>query len=519
MVTLKSYLCGSWHVGNGEDKVLFNPSTEEPVAVSNTKGLDMKSALTFARAHGGPTLREMNFVERGGLLKEMSRVLYEQRERLLEISRDCNGATRGDSKFDVDGATATLSSYARLGSKLGDKGFRIDGKSNNLAANARYIGQHVLLPRPGVAVHINAFNFPAWGTFEKIATAFLAGMPVISKPATSTSWLAYEMIKVIVDAEILPKGVLSFIAGSSGDLLDHLGPQDVVAFTGAASTAAHLRGYDSFLNKSTRFNAEADSLNAAILGPDVEPGDDLWNLFVRNIVTDMTQKAGQKCTAIRRIFVPEAHVDALEESIQDAIFDLKVGYPTEKAIRMGPVASAAQLKDVRAGIQQLAAHSDIVFGGAEPIQGLHAPEGKGYFVAPTLLRAKDSHNPIFHELEVFGPCATILPYSGEASEGADLIARGEGCLVSSAYSNNRKWLKDICFSVAPWNGRLQLCSKKVSDSALPPGMVLPNQLHGGPGRAGGGEELGGERGMGLYCNRVALQGDRLMLSKLLGFDL
>jgi 3,4-dehydroadipyl-CoA semialdehyde dehydrogenase len=519
MVTLQSFLSGSWQVGNGTDIVLINPSNEEPVAVSNTKGLDFRAALDYARNTGGPALRAMTFPQRAELLKEMSRVLHEQRERLLEISRDCNGATRGDSKFDVDGATGTLSSYARLGTKLGEHGFRIDGKASNLTANARYVGQHVLLPRPGVAVHINAFNFPAWGTFEKIATAFLAGMPVISKPATSTSWLAYEMIKVIVDANILPEGALSFIAGSSGDLLNHLGPQDVVAFTGAASTAGMLRAYAPFLHKSTRFNAEADSLNAAILGPDVQPGDDLWNLFVRNIVTDMTQKAGQKCTAIRRVFVPQEHTTALEESIEEGLYGLKIGYPTEKEVRMGPVASAAQLRDVRAGIQTLAEHADIVLGGTDPLQGLHAPEGKGYFVAPTLLRARDAYNPVFHELEVFGPCVTILPYSGDAIEGAELIARGEGCLVSSAYSNNRKWLQEICFAAAPWNGRLQLCSKKVSDSALPPGMVLPNQLHGGPGRAGGGEELGGVRGMALYCNRVALQGDRLMLSKLLGTDL
>ena len=518
MVTLKSYLSGSWQVGNGTDTILLNPSTEEPVATSNTKGLDFQAALNFAREKGGPALRAMNFAQRADLLKSMSRALYEQRERLLEISRDCNGATRGDSKFDVDGATATLSSYAKLGTKLGDHGFRLDGTSSNLAANARYVGQHVLLPRPGVAVHINAFNFPAWGTFEKIATAILAGMPVISKPATSTAWLAYEMVKIVIDANILPEGALSFIAGSSGDLLNHLGPQDVVAFTGAASTAAMLRGFDPFLHKSTRFNAEADSLNAAIIGPDVQPGDDLWNLFVRNIVTDMTQKAGQKCTAIRRIFVPHEHVEALEESIQEGLYGLKVGYPTEKEVRMGPVASAAQLRDVRAGIETLAEHADIVVGGSDPVQGLHAPEGKGYFVAPTLLRARDAHNPIFHELEVFGPCATILPYSGDAAEGAALIARGEGCLVSSAYSNKRDWLREMCFAAAPWNGRLQLCSKKVADSALPPGMVLPNQLHGGPGRAGGGEELGGDRGMALYCNRVALQGDRLMLSKLLGSD-
>ena len=519
MVTLKSYLSGSWQVGTGTDTILFNPSTEEPVAKSNTNGLDFAAALQYARTKGGPVLRSMTFAERSELLKEMSRVLHEQRERLLDISCDCNGATRGDSKFDVDGATATLSSYARLGSKLGEHGFRIDGSASNLAANARYVGQHVLLPRPGVAVHINAFNFPAWGTFEKIATAILAGMPVISKPATSTAWLAYEMIKVVIDSGVVPDGVLSFVAGSSGDMLNHLGPQDVVAFTGAASTAAQLRSGMPFLHKSTRFNAEADSLNAAIIGPDVEPGDDLWALVVRNIVTDMTQKAGQKCTAIRRVFVPQEHVDALEESIKDGLHELKIGYPSDSAVRMGPVASAAQLRDVRAGISSLAEYADIVVGGPDAISGINAPEGKGYFVAPTLLRARDAHNPIFHEIEVFGPCATILPYSGEAKEGAELIAKGEGCLVSSAYSNDRNWLREICFEAAPWNGRLQLCSKKVSDSALPPGMVLPNQLHGGPGRAGGGEELGGERGMALYCNRVAIQGDRLMLSQLLGSDI
>ncbi len=518
MKRFESYLCGQWQFGEGEGRPLYNPSTEEIVGYSNTKGLPFEQALAYANEHGGPALRALTFAHRGELLKAMSRALVAKREELLLVSRDCNGATRGDSKFDVDGATATLSAYARIGARLGDTTFRLEGTADKLSSNARYIGQHVLLPRPGVAVHINAFNFPAWGTFEKIACAFLAGMPVITKPATATSWLTYEMIKLIVDADILPAGALSFIAGSAGNLLSLLGPQDAVAFTGAASTASSLRSYEPFLVHSTRFNAEADSLNAAVLGPDVDGGDDLWYQFVRNVLTDIRQKAGQKCTAIRRIIVPENRVDALSEALLEELSTIQVGYPVEKAITMGPVASAQQLRDVRAGIDALAKESKILCGGSQPVSGLHAPEGKGYFVAPTLLQST-AESALVHELEVFGPCSTIIPYSGAAQTAAALIAKGQGCLVSSAYSNDRSWLATMCFEAGPWNGRLQLNSKKVADSALPPGMVLPNQLHGGPGRAGGGEELGGERGLDFYSNRLAVQGGRSMLSKLLGAKL
>ncbi|MEC7984073.1 MAG: 3,4-dehydroadipyl-CoA semialdehyde dehydrogenase [Myxococcota bacterium] len=518
MKKLASYLCGQWQYGEGAGRALYNPSTEDVVAYSSTEGLPFEDALRYASEHGGPALRALTFAQRGDLLKQMSRTLYAKREELLEISRDCNGATRGDSKFDVDGATGTLSAYARIGASLGERTFRLDGEADKLSSNARYIGQHVLLPRPGVAVHINAFNFPAWGTFEKIACAFLAGMPVITKPATATSWLTYEMVKLIIDADILPKGTLSFIAGSAGNLLSVLGPQDAVAFTGAASTASSLRAYAPFLEQSTRFNAEADSLNAAVLGPDVEVGDDLWYQFVRNVLTDIRQKAGQKCTAIRRIIVPENRVEDLAEALLEDLATVRVGYPVEKAINMGPVASAQQLRDVRAGIDALAVKSTILCGGSQPINGLHAPEGKGYFVAPTLLKTT-AENALVHELEVFGPCSTIISYSGTAEDAASMVARGQGCLVSSAYSNDRAWLATMCFEAGPWNGRLQLNSKKIADSALPPGMVLPNQLHGGPGRAGGGEELGGVRGLDFYSNRIAVQGERSMLSKLLGSKL
>ncbi len=516
MIQLQSYVSDSWQSGEGVPRDLVNPSTNETIAQTSTQGLDFKAAMTYARDVGGPALRALSYEERGSLLKQMSRAIYAERERLLIVSRDCNGATRGDSKFDVDGATGTLAWYASLGKRLGDKRVELDGLADKLAANARYVGQHVRLPRPGVAVHINAFNFPAWGAFEKIACAILAGMPVVSKPATSTCLLTYEMMKIVIDAGFMPKGTLSFVAGSAGDLLSHLGPQDVVAFTGSADTAATLRQTPAVLHQSTRFTAEADSLNAAVLGPDVMPGDDIWHSYIRNIVKDMTQKAGQKCTAIRRIIVPSERVDDVAESLIQELSRISIGYPLDKSIDMGPVASKAQYNDVQNGIEIFSKHAEVLHGGIERINGLNVDEGVGYFVAPTLFKARDSHDELFHSKEIFGPCATILSYSGDASEAAALVAKGQGCLVSSVYSNDKDWLGVMLFEAAPWNGRLQMVSQKIADSALPPGMVLPNQIHGGPGRAGGGEELGGLRGIEHYSNRIAIQGDRGILSKLLG---
>ncbi len=504
-VQLKSYLCDRWQVGQGEVENLYNPSTEELIATTCTDGLDFVEAFRYARDVGGPTLRSMSFAERG--------------ELLLKISRECNGATRGDSKFDVDGATGTLSTYGRYGAKMGDDTFQLDGSISKIAANARHMGQHFRLPREGVAFHINAFNFPAWGAFEKVACALLAGMPIVTKPSSITALLTYEMIRIIVEANVLPSGVLSFIAGNSGDALDRLEPQDVVAFTGSAVTAAKLRQSAGVLYKSVRFNAEADSLNAAVLGPDVSVGSDIWYRFLNNVVTDITQKAGQKCTASRRIFVPDGMVDAVKENLVERLQDIKVGYPTSREIDMGPVVSHKQLLDVQAGIDALSKFAEVACGGSSRIHGIGAPEGKGFFVAPTVLVANDADSPIFHEREVFGPVTTILPYDGSVARAVELVAKGEGCLVSAIYSNDRKWLKEIMLSAAIWNGRLFVVSAKVADSALTPSTVLPNQVHGGPGRAGGGLELGGTRGLDLYTNLVAIQGDRALLGKLLGVTL
>ncbi len=514
MIRLKSYVCDRWEAGDGPLRDLIDPSTEAVIAQTTTGGIAFDAALAHARDVGGPALRALTFAERGALLKAMARALHAHRDDLLALSTRCNGTTRGDGKFDVDGATGTLAAYARIGRALGESRLRLDGEAEKLGGGARYVGQHVWLPRPGAAVHVNAFNFPAWGTFEKVAQAILAGMPVVSKPATATAALAFRMVELIVEAGVLPAGALSFVAGPAGDLLTHLGPQDCLAFTGSADTAAVLRSGPGVRERSARINVEADSLNAAVLGPDVEVGDDLWHLFVRNVVKDMTQKTGQKCTAIRRVMVPQAQVDDALEALAAELALFRVGNPADTSVTMGPVASAAQLRDTRAGIDELGQEARIVCGGSRPLQGLSAPDGKGYFVAPTLLKGSADSERV-HSREVFGPCATVLPYDGDAESGAGLVARGQGSLVSSVYSDDRRWLADFLMSAAPWNGRVLAASKKVSDQTFPPGMVLPNQVHGGPGRAGGGEELGGLRGLNFYSNRVAIQGDAGVLRKIL----
>jgi len=516
MIRLSSYVQDQWVEGTGEHSVLVNPSTEEALAETSTAGIDMAAAITHARDVGGPALRAMTFAQRGELLKQMANALHEHREELLDIAERNNGGTRGDAKFDVDGATGTLASYARLGEKLGDQTLLVDGKVTRLS-RARFVAHHVRMPRPGVAVHINAFNFPAWGTFEKVAVAILAGMPVVSKPATATAWLAWRMSQIIIEAGILPAGAYTFICGSAGDMLDHLGAHDTLAFTGSADTGGFLRSKDAFTKGSAPVNIEADSLNAAVFGPKADPGSDLWYLAVRNIVKDMTQKTGQKCTAVRRIIVPEAWADALCEAISEDLSRVVVGNTADKDVTMGPVATAAQLTDVREGIDRLAEQTTIVCGGSAPITGQSAPDGKGFYVAPTLLRAESADAaPDVHKHEVFGPCATVIPYSGDADEAARIVAMGGGSLVSATYTDDRKWLGQFLVGAAPWNGRVLACTAKVADESLPPGMVLPNCLHGGPGRAGGGEELGGLRGLEFYTQRVAIQGDSGVLGKVLG---
>jgi oxepin-CoA hydrolase/3-oxo-5,6-dehydrosuberyl-CoA semialdehyde dehydrogenase len=514
MKTLRSFVAGRWHEGSGARAVLVNPATEEPLAEASAGGIDWKEALAHAR-NAGAIFRRLSFAERGLMLKAFSKLIHAHRDELIQLAVANGGNTRSDAKFDIDGASGTLAAYAELGAQLGDAKFLTDGEGIQLTRSVRFWGQHIAVPRAGVAVHINAFNFPAWGLAEKAAVALLAGMPVVEKPATATALVAHRIVELAVENKIVPEGVLSFVAGSVGDLLSHLNGQDVLAFTGSSDTARELRGHARVVAASVRINVEADSLNAAVLGPDLERGSEGYSLFIADVVRDMTQKTGQKCTAIRRVLVPEAMLDAVKEDLVDRLSSVKVGDPSREEVGMGPVATARQLADVRAGIARFRAESETLFGGDGSVEPFGVPAGKGYFVSPVLLQAKDGARAV-HEHEVFGPVSTLLPYSGDAGEAIALVARAEGGLVSSVYSDDRKFLGEMALGLAPYHGRLFLGSSKLGGHAVGPGTVLPQLVHGGPGRAGGGEELGGARGLAFYLQRTALAGDRPILEAMFG---
>ncbi len=516
MISLQSHLSGKWIPASGKLVTLVNPATEAAIATAGTDGVDFAAARDFARDVGGPALRAMTFKQRGAMLMAMSRALHAKRDALLDCAIESGGVTRSDAKFDVDGATGTLAYYAELGEKLGDAHVFEDGEAVQLGRSPRLFGAHAYVSRLGVAVHVNAFNFPAWGLGEKAACALLAGMPVISKPATSTALLSFRIVEILVAEKILPEGALSFVAGSTGNLLELLDGQDVLAFTGSSATGAMLRGGKSVVQHNVRVNVEADSLNAAVLGPDVEASSDTWNLFVADVVRDMTQKTGQKCTAIRRVYVPKDRVADVIAALEERLAQTKVGDPSKEEVTMGPVATAQQLRDVRDGIQKLATVARIARGGAGAVDGIGAPAGKGYFIAPTLLvcDAPSASDPI-HNHEVFGPCATVMPYDS-ADDAARLVRSGGGGLVSSVYADDRDFIQRVVLGIAPAHGRVTIGSAKVAGQAIPPGTVMPALIHGGPGRAGGGEELGGRRGLAFYMHRVALQGDRALVEAALG---
>lgn len=513
---LKSHVGGRWVVGEEPAAELRDPTTEAVIARASTRGVDFRAAMARARDVGGPALRALTFAERGELLAAAASAIHARRDELLELSTRSGGNTRGDAKFDVDGASGTMSHYAELGKSLGDAHVLVDGEPHRLSRSPRFIGRHVLVPRCGVAVHVNAYNFPAWGFGEKAAVALLAGMPVVTKPATSTAPLAARIVEILVEDAVFPDGVLSFIAGSAGDLLDHLGPQDVVAFTGSSDTGYRIRSRENVLRQSVRVNVEADSLNAAVVGPDVEPATETWDLFIRETARDVTQKAGQKCTAIRRLFVPRERLAEAADDLAEEVRRVRVGDPSLKEVRMGPVATADQLRDVREGIERLLEAGRAVLGDGGRGELVGVEGDRGYFVSPVVVRVDHPEDAtIVHEREVFGPAVSVMPHPGTATDAARLVGLGAGGLVSSVYSDDREFVAELALGLAPWHGRLHLGSKKVAEHSLGPGTVLPQLVHGGPGRAGGGEELGGPRGMELYMQRTALQGDEPFLARVL----
>jgi len=515
MKTLSSFLGGRWHVADRDFRTLVNPSTEQELARASSAGADFAGALAWARERGGPALRELTFAQRGAILKALARKLREHRDELLELSRDNNGATAADGSFDVDGGGGALAVYGGLGQALGERRTLLDGEGDQLAKTEAFWSQHVLVPKPGVAVHVNAFNFPAWGFAEKFACAFLAGMPVITKPATATALTAHRMVEIAIESGLLPEGSLQMIVGSTGNLLSRLGAHDVLAFTGSADTALGLRGMQNLLATSVRVNVEADSLNAAVLAPDVASGSATFELFVRDVAREMTQKAGQKCTAVRRILVPRALEREATEALTARLGRTTVGNPADEGVRMGPLATAEQLRDALDGIAELLATADLVHGSGQRVDGAGAPAGKGYFVAPTLLRSPVplELTPV-HEREVFGPVATLLPYDGSAAEAARVVALAGGTLVTSAYSNDAGWIGELLLAAGPTTGRLYVGSDGAE--GIGSGAVFPQSLHGGPGRAGGGEELGGLRGLAPYLQRVAVQGNRPLVDSVAG---
>ena len=501
MQELRSYVAGRWIAGAGAQQTLLNPTTEEPLAQASSESIDLKAALDYARSTGGPALRAMSFAERGAALKSIADAMQSARDELLALGIANGGNTRSDAKFDVDGAIATLLAYAEWGNALGQNKLLPDGDGIQLGRSARFHGQHILVPRRGVAVHINAFNFPAWGFAEKAAVALLAGMPVLSKPATSSAMVAHRVMQLIVEQKLLPDGALSFLVGSARDLVSHLGPQDVVAFTGSGETGFQIKSSREVIRNSVRVNVEADSLNAAVLGPDVEPRSDMYELFLKDVVRDMTQKAGQKCTAIRRVLVPQEWYTSVKQDLAELLGAVRVGDPKFEDTRMGPLASGAQLADVREGVARLG--NKYAFGGPAPLGT------KGFFMNPTLI---EEPSDVVHQREVFGPVAALLRYKDSPAE---IVARGNGGLVSSVYSDDQEFIEQMVTELAPHHGRLFLGHPKIELSPGP-GTVLPQLVHGGPGRAGGGEELGGLRGLSFYMQRTALEGSRPVIQKLLG---
>ncbi len=515
MQTLRSFVAGGWHTATDGFVPLHDPSTEEEIARVSSVGVDFGESLQFARERGGPGLRSMSFAERGEAILGVSKALHAHRDELLELSMRDSGVTRKDAKFDVDGATGTLSYYAYLGREIGDRRILFDGEGTALGRSAKFWGRHASVPRQGVAVHINAFNFPAWGFAEKAAQAWLAGMPVITKPATSTAWVTERCAEIVIESGLLPVGALSIICGSTGDLLTRLGPQDVLAFTGSADTGNRLRSIPQLIERSVPVNIEADSLNATVLAPGVEEGSETWGLFLRDVTREITQKSGQKCTAVRRIFVPKDRVEAVRDALSEGLSNSVVGNPFDASVTMGALATASQLQDAIEGCAALETVAKRVYGTGARVDGAGSPAGKGWFFAPTLFEASDFREAtVAHEREVFASVSTLLPYDGSAEEAMAGVALGGGTLVTSIYGNDEAWLQTALETGGCWSGRFYLGSEKMAEQALGSGLALPQCQHGGPGRAGGGAELGADRGLGLYMQKFALQGYRKLVDEL-----
>lgn len=508
---LGNYILGQWLEGEGEGQELYNAVNSDVIATATTKGLDFASILEYGRKKGSPALRKMTFQERGRMLKALALHLLERKEKFYALSYK-TGATHADSWVDIEGGIGNLFSNASLRRKLPNEIFALDGENIGLSKGGTFAAQHILLSKEGVALHINAFNFPVWGMLEKIAVNLLAGVAAIVKPASITSYLTEAVVREIIDSKILPEGALQLICGSAGDILDHTTSQDVITFTGSATTGLMLKSNPNVLQENVPFNLEADSLNCIVLGEDVTPEMPEWDIFIKEVRKEMTSKAGQKCTAIRRIFVPENKMEDVWKSICKSLAETTIGNPENEKVRMGALASQSQKKEVIQQVQKLLASSQILYGSLDSVELIDADNKKGAFLSPLLLKNESpfSSNDV-HEVEAFGPVSTIMPYKN-MDEAIALAKLGKGSLCSSVVTANETFAKDFVLGAGTYHGRILVLNSDCAKESTGHGSPLPMLTHGGPGHAGGGEEMGGLRGIKHYMQTVALQGSPSILT-------
>ena len=514
MQKLQNFALGQWVSGSGTGTELFDAVNGELVTVADSTGLDFGAMLNYGRETGGPALRKMTFQERGRMLKALALYLTERNAAYYAVSVK-TGATKIDSWIDIDGGIGNLFAYASLRKQFPDSSFYVDGELAKLSKEGTFIGHHIMVPKEGVALHINAFNFPVWGMLEKIAVNLLAGVPAVVKPATLTSYVTEVVVRDIDASGILPEGALQLICGSANGIFDHLEMQDVVTFTGSASTGKMLKSHPRLVDQSIPFTMEADSLNAAILGLDAAPGTEEFDLFMKEVRKEITVKCGQKCTAVRRILVPEKYLSDLQEALVKALGQTAIGDPRNEKVRMGSLAGMAQREDVIAALNELKKDSQVIFGN-DALNLIEADDAKGAFMSPTLLlNDKPFERLSSHSVEAFGPIATLMPYS-TTEEAVALSKLGKGSLVCSITTNDTNIARDFVLNAATHHGRILVLNRASAKESTGHGSPMPLLVHGGPGRAGGGEEMGGKRGVMHYLQRTAIQGSPTMLTAITG---
>lgn len=505
MMQVKNYVLGQWVAGEGVETNVYNAITGDHIGSASSKGLDLDAVLKYGRSTGGSKLRKMTFQERGRMLKALAMHLLTMKEKYYQISA-WTGATRIDSWIDIEGGIGNLFANASLRRQFPDLPYYVDGQAAPLSKNGSFIGHHIMVPKEGVAVHINAFNFPVWGMLEKIAVNLMAGVPAVVKPSSATGFLTEAVVQDIVASGILPEGSLQLISGSARNLIDYVQSTDVVTFTGSASTGLMLKSNPVIARENVPFNLEADSLNASILGEKAVPGTEEFDLFIKEVTKEITVKAGQKCTAVRRIIVPENLIDEVQQAVASRLASVKIGDPSVEGVRMGSLATMSQVEAVKESVLQLAKSQEMVYGDLDNFDVIGADRQKGAFFSPILFRNNDpyTHTDV-HEIEAFGPVATIMPYKS-LDNAIELAKMGKGSLVSSIVTPCNKEATDYVVGAASMHGRILVLNKECAKESTGHGSPMPLLTHGGPGRAGGGEEMGGKRGVLHYLQRTAIQG-------------